>query len=434
MPDVRPFQAWRYDLGRVGRLSDVVAPPYDVIDPALQEALYQRHPANVVRLELPRGEPQDASDLDRYARAGKLLRQWQQEGILRQDPHPAVYVCHQTFTLDGTSYTRRGVLARVRLEPFGSGRIFPHEETLPAPKADRLHLLRATGMNLSPIFGLYPDPDRTVQDLLDQAVLRQPPLEAEDHLGVVSRLWPLVDLHRIAEVQRLLYPRPVFLADGHHRYETALKYREERIAAGEAADDADPAHFVLMMLVGMSDPGLVILPTHRLVRNLPPLDSASLRRILDQHFDVEAIGSGREAGGFAWDLIHSEGSQAAIGLGSSADGVWLVARLRRAEVMEQLAPQRSPAWRGLAVSVVHLLVLDTLLRQACSCQPLCDYVHRLDEVLESLEHKQCQVGVLVPPVGITHLEQIAGGGERMPPKSTYFYPKLLTGLVFNPVR
>lgn len=434
MPDVQPFQAWRYDLTRVGALSDVVAPPYDVVDAALQEALYRRHPANVIRLELNRPEPGDVGPHDRYTRAARLLREWQRDGVLRQDPHPALYVYHQTFPLDGRSFTRRGVLARVRLEPFGTGRIFPHEETLSGPKEDRLLLLRATGMNLSPIFGLYPDPDCTVQRLLDEAVRRQPPIEAVDHLGVVSRLWPLRDLHRIADVQRLLYPLPVFIADGHHRYETALKYRDELRQAGQIHDDQDPAHFVLMALVGMSDPGLRILPTHRLVSNLPKLTGDALAALLREHFDVERIGSGAEAAATTWELIEAEGSQDVLGFGTVADGAWLLARFRKPEVMAELAPQRSPAWRGLAVSVLHVLVLGEILPGLLECDPVCRYVHRLDEVHQAVTNQECQLAVLVPPVTMEHLRQIAGGGEKMPPKSTYFYPKLLTGLVFHAVR
>lgn len=434
MPDVQPFQAWRYDLSRVGALSDVVAPPYDVVDPDLQEALYRRHPANVIRLELNRAEPSDASPQDRYLRAARLLRDWQREGILIQDPHPALYVYHQTFTLDGQTFTRRGVLARVRLEPFGTGRIFPHEETMSGPKEDRLHLLRATGMNLSPIFGLYPDPECSVQQLLDDAVRRQPPLEAVDHLGVVSRFWPLRDLHRIADVQRLLYPRPVFIADGHHRYETALRYREELRQAGQLADDNAPANFVLMMLVGMSDPGLRILPTHRLVSDLPELSGEALRALLREHFEVEAVGVGDEAAVTTWELIEADGSQEVLGFGTVADGAWHLARFRKPEAMAALAPQRSPAWRSLAVSVLHVLVLDDLLAGALECDPTCRYVHRLDEVRQAVRNRECRLAVLVPAATMQHIEQIAGQGEKMPPKSTYFYPKLLTGLVFHAIR
>src|SRR5258707_3262813 len=191
MADVRAFRAFRYDLGQVGALSNVVAPPYDVIDPALQQALYDRSPYNVIRLILNREEPSDTDNQNRYTRAAGFLRDWQQKRILAQDSARSLYVYHQTFEAEGTRYTRRGFLARVRLERFGEGRIYPHEETMPGPKADRLRLFHATAMNLSPIFGLFPDEAGAVQAQLDEVVRRALPLEATDHLGVVSRLWPV---------------------------------------------------------------------------------------------------------------------------------------------------------------------------------------------------------------------------------------------------
>src|SRR5207248_3719568 len=191
-------------------------------------------------------------------------------------------------------YTRKGFLARVRLEPFGAGRIFPHEETLPGPRADRLKLFRATAMNLSPVFALHPDPGNEVAARLDHAVARRLPLEATDHLGVVNRLWPVSDQHVVSAVSGPLGPRPLFLADGHHRYETGLRYLEERSAAGEVRDDEAAPNFILMMLVSMSDPGLVILPTHRLVSGIPDLTADRLAEVLGGHFQVEKVGQGEQ--------------------------------------------------------------------------------------------------------------------------------------------
>src|SRR5437660_7799965 len=188
MAEIQAFRGFRYDLGRVGALSDVVAPPYDVIDPALQQALYERSPYNVVRLILNQETANDTEAENRYTRAARHLRDWQREGVLVQDSARALYVYHQEFEVEGQRATRRGFLARVRLERFGEGKIFPHEETMPGPKADRLRLFRATAMNLSPVFGLFPDEEGAVQTALDQAIGRSLPLEATDHLGVISRL------------------------------------------------------------------------------------------------------------------------------------------------------------------------------------------------------------------------------------------------------
>src|SRR5262249_10722148 len=219
MADIRAFRAFRYDLARVGTLGDVVAPPYDVIDPGLQQALYGRSPYNVVRLILNKESPSDGEHDNRYTRAARHLKDWQHDGVLVQDSARGLYVYHQEFEAEGRRYTRRGFMARVRLEPLGQGRIYPHEETMAGPQADRLSLFRAMGMNWSPVFGLFPDPDGAVQKRLDAAVGRALPLEANDHLGVTNRLWTVTDQHVVSQVTGLMGPKPVFIADGHHRYE-----------------------------------------------------------------------------------------------------------------------------------------------------------------------------------------------------------------------
>ncbi len=459
MPDIRPFRAWRYDLGRVGALSDVIAPPYDVIDPPLQDALYARSRYNAVRADFGKEEPGDNEHTNRYTRAARLLKDWQRDGVLRQESDPALYVCHQAFRVEGSDFTRRGVLARVRLEPFGQGRIYPHEETMPGPKADRLKLMQATGMNLSPVFGLYPDPLNQIQERLDHAVKRVLPVEATDHLAVVSRLWPVTNIELIRDVQSLFFDKPVFIADGHHRYETALKYRDELTGdltpqppsppspnrrggpGGRGFDGEHAANFVLMMLVGMSDPGLLILPTHRLVSGVGDLTGDRLRAVLADHFEVETVGKGPAGARETWELIEASGEQALLGFGTVADDVWQAARFRSPsslpsspQLMAELAGLHSAAWRGLGVSILHVLVLNHLIRQQLGGNPACRYVHLLSEVTQAVEARQCQLAVLVPPATMQHVEQIAGNLEKMPPKSTYFYPKLLSGLVFNPLR
>jgi uncharacterized protein (DUF1015 family) len=433
MADIQAFRAHRYDLGRVGNLSDVIAPPYDVIDPALQQALYDRSPYNVVRLILNKELPSDTPADNRYTRAGQTMRDWQQEGILVQDSGRSLYVYHQEFEVEGRRLTRKGFMARVRLEKFGQGRIYPHEETLSGPKADRLKLFHATHMNLSQIFGLFPDEEGQVQPLLDEMVGRAPPLQAVDHLGVVSKLWPVTDQRTISQVVGFMGPRPIFIADGHHRYETALKYLEEKQQAGLVKTDDSPANFVLMMLVSMQDPGLIILPTHRLINGVGDIRADQLRALLAEHFELETIGAGPEAARTAWETIEADGSQELLGFGSVADGVWQIARFRSPDLMAQLAAEHSEAWRELAVAILHRVVLDKLFAVAGK-KPECKYVHLLREVTDAVTKKECQLAVLVPPAGMSHVEQIAGNLEKMPPKSTYFYPKLLSGLVFHSLK
>lgn len=432
MADIRGFRGFRYDLGQVGSLSDVVAPPYDVIDVALQKQLYDQSQHNAIRLELTKDEPGDTDSNNRYTRAANTLREWIAGNVLRQDTARALYIYEQSFTAEGQEYTRRGFFARVRLEPFGKGQIYAHEQTMSGPKADRLKLYQATGFNISPIFGLYPDRDGEIAKLLDPFTLKNPPIVAKDHLGVTNRLWVVTDTHTISSITGLMGPKPVYIADGHHRYETGVKYLEDRRAAGEVADDESPANFTLMMLVGMTDPGLIILPTHRLISGIDAVKSDLLEQVLAPHFDiVERSGTDAKA---AWDHIQMDGSQSALGFCTVADGKWIVAKLRDTKIMAELAPEQSEEWRGLGVSILHKLVIDRLIQEKLGGRPLCRYVHLLKEVTDDVAAKGCQVATLVPPATMAHVEQIAGHLEKMPAKSTYFYPKLLTGMVYNSLK
>jgi uncharacterized protein (DUF1015 family) len=431
MPDIRPFHGVRYDMTQVGALSDVVAPPYDVIDAGLQDRLYAASPYNIIRLELNRPEPADDATSNRYTRASGFLKEWLRAGVLRADAAAALYLCHQTYTVEGRSFTRKGFLARVGLEPFGQGKIYPHEQTLSGPKADRLALFQATRYNLSPIFGLYPDADAAVLRAVEDGLRDRTPLEATDHLGVQNRLWPITDPRTHTTVQGLMGPRPIFIADGHHRYETGLNYREEKAAAGTLAGPDDPANFCMMMLVGMSDPGLLILPTHRLVSGFAELTAATLTERLAPEFEVRAVGAGAEGARAAWEEIETGGAQETLGFGTVTDGRWLIARLRSDSAMDALVPEHSPEWRSLGVSILHELVLKKLLGPIGN--PSCRYVHLLDEVLTDVSARGCDLACLVPAARMEHVESIASNLEKMPPKSTYFYPKLLSGLVLNPL-
>lgn len=430
MPDIQAFRAVRYDLGHVGSLSDVIAPPYDVIGPELQEQLYKRHPANVVRLILNREEPGDDDANNRYSRAAKFLRNWRSQGVLFTEPDPALYVYHQFFTYAGQSYTRRGFMARVRLERFGQGKIYPHEETMAGPKQDRLLLTRACRANLSQVFGLYPDPGAKAQRVVDAAVADKTPLEATDHLGVVHRLWPVTDLSVIATVSGILGPKPAFIADGHHRYETACNYRDELAAAGPLPP-THPANFVLMMLVGMNDPGMIVMPTHRLFRGLPAMSSAELVSRLGDCFTTRIAGEGSDLAHTVWEEIEYGGEQGTLALYTAADERWVVANVTDAgrRRLALVASDHSEPWRGLGVAILHRLVIDTLLAQPNLPKPR--YVHLVDEVVESLQSDEFQLAALVMPATVQHIRTISEHQERMPAKSTYFYPKLQSGLVIN---
>ncbi len=431
MVDVNPLRGWRYDLAQVGDLSDVVCPPYDVIDSAFQNALYKKHPCNVIRLELNRAEPSDAGPNDRYKRAADFWKHWRQDGVLLQEHEEALYVYHQEFVWEGRTYVRKGFFGRLRLEEFG-GQVFPHEQTLSGPKADRLMLFQACKANLSPVFGLYPDPQQTVQHQLDEHCRSLTALEAVDHLGVKQRMWVVTNPTIINAVRSGMRDKPIFIADGHHRYETSLNYRRELKASGQLDDDNAAPNFVLMMFVGMQDSGLQVLPTHRLLSGIGDVTMPQLQTALQSHFEIEVLGTGDKAAQEAWGLVEADGGQNVLGFGTAADQTWCFARVTDAGPMKTLAADHSDAWQSLGVSLLHKLVLDHLLKQGIpAAQPSCVYVHQLAEVTAAVSAKSCQLGCLVPPATIEHVEEIASNRETMPPKSTYFYPKLLTGMVFH---
>lgn len=436
MVEVCPMRGWRYDVSQVGDLSDVITPPYDVIDEHQQNELFKRHPCNFIRLELNREEPGDASPDVKYERAAAFLKHWKIDGILRQEHEDVLYVYSQEFEWEGQTFVRSGFMARVRLEEFGTGNVFPHEQTLSGPKLDRLMLIRATNTNLSPIFGLYPDETAanqtaSVQQELDEACIALTPSVATDHLGVIHRLWVVKDHNAISKVQAGLHDKPVFIADGHHRYETALNYRRELQAAGKLTSDVAGPNYVMMMFVGMQDPGLQILPTHRLVSGLPDITTDQLQSCLEKYCEVERIGTGDESARETWELIEADGGQSVFGFGTASDNTWLLARVTDASAMATLAAEHSDAWRSLGVSLLHKLLLDELIFKKFGGEPKFQYVHRLDETTAALNAKSHQLGCLVAPATIDHVRDIAAGRETMPPKSTYFYPKLLSGLVVN---
>ncbi len=458
MPQIEAFRGVRYDLGHVGSLSDVVAPPYDVIDDELRQSLEAANPHNAVRLILSQDEPGDVAPGEegenRYTRAAKRLKSWRGEGVLFQESDPAIYVYHQQYTEQGTEYTRRGFMCRVRLERFGEGNVFPHEETHGGAKADRLNLWRACKTNMSQIFGLYPDDSNEAQALLDKAIVGVTPLEATDHLGVVNRLWPVTDVAVVSALQKAVGGLPVYIADGHHRYETACNYRDEVAAkyaeknGGAELPSDHPANFVLMMCVSMSDTGMIVLPTHRLFRGLPEMSAEELASKLGDCFTTEEAGTGPAAALAVGELIEIEDQQGTLALYTAKDQRWSLCRVTdagRARLAE-IASDLSDDWRSLGVSLLHRLIVEELLGSGKAATP--KYVRAIDEVVAGLEQGDSagrdltgqegsggrfELAAIVMPASLEDIRRVSNHGERMPAKSTYFYPKVLSGLVFNPL-
>jgi len=457
MPQISAFRGVRYDLGHVGSLGDVIAPPYDVIDAQLQEQLYAQSEYNCIRLILGKDETGDDQHANRYSRAALCFKKWQRDGILFSESDPAIYVYHQEFTEAGQHYLRRGFMCRTRLEPFGEGNIHPHEETHSGAKADRLKLWQSTKANMSQIFGLYPDRDNLAQELLDEAIVGVTPLEATDHLGVLHRIWPVTDISVISAAIAAVANKPIYVADGHHRYETACNYRDQLAAdfvkQGKQFDAQHPANFVLMMCVSMSDPGMIVLPTHRLFRGLPPITAKELSEKLGNCFSTASSGLGPSEAPLLWEEIETEDDQATLALFTAEDQQWTTVRLTDAgrARMSEVASEHCSAWQGLGVSILHRLIVGTLLADLSeegANLPAPKYVRSIDEVVEGLQHGdgvgrdhtgqkgsggRFELAALVMPATLGHIRAISNAAERMPAKSTYFYPKLLSGLLFNPL-
>jgi uncharacterized protein (DUF1015 family) len=393
MAVLSPFRAVRYDVARVGGLRDVIAPPYDVISAAEQAALYDRSPYNVVRLILARETP-------RAEAAARALAAWVGEGVLARDPEPALYLYRQTFHVPGLGErTREGVLGRLRLETFASGGVRPHERTFPGPKADRLALLRATGGYLSPIFGLYAGAGASLREVFAQAAAAPPLEDVRDSGGEVHRVWRIADRAAVARIEAALAPESILIADGHHRYETALAHR----------DEGGPDH-VLAYLADMHDAGLVILPTHRLVRGSLPLEAAALEARLREAFAVTPCPDGPRGAG-------------------EIDCILPDRRLRLRALPSALARLEGlPApLRSLDVTLFQRAILEPILGLATHGLA---FTHDDAEAIAAVP-REASAAFLVNPPSIDAVRAVCLAGEVMPEKSTYFYPKLADGLVLD---
>ena len=439
MAEVRSLPGIRY--AAEGELAALVTPPYDVISPEAQARYYERSPENIIRLELGRDEPDDDTLTNRYTRAAVTFAEWRLRGVLRQDA-PALYLYEQQFSAAGAEHRRLTLFARVRLEPWQAGVILPHERTLSKPKDDRLKLTRACAATLSPIMALYDDTEGALATTLDALRQREPTVSFTDEAGELQRLWVLDDPALAAEVAAFFAPRQLYIADGHHRYETALTYREEvRETRKELLPD-DAANFTLMGLCAIEDAGLVVLPTHRIVRDLDPARLAALDESLRANFDIAPLGTLDSLD--ADDLTRrlAEAGQAAAFVLVSAAGAQLV-RLREPgrAAMNTVAGEdagTSAAWRGLDVAVLHELILRQALGVEAKAIRAGQYVSYTREPAAAVaavraQTDGAQLAVLLNPTPPAAIRDVARAGDRMPQKSTYFYPKLLTGLVINPL-
>jgi uncharacterized protein (DUF1015 family) len=427
MPIVRPFRGLLYDPAVVGPIGSVVAPPYDVVSRDEQDRLYEASPYNVIRLDLAR-------DSDRYAAASRTFAEWRDRGAIVRDREPALYVYSQLHrSKSGEEHERRGFFARLRLEEFASGKVLPHERTLASPKADRLALQRACRANLSSIFGLYSAPGFALAEIARDLLQGEPLADFVDQAGVRHRTWRLTDRSLQQTLERRLEPLAVYIADGHHRYETALRYCDEMRAETGRAGGEEPFDYVLAYLVNMEEPGLLVLPTHRLLRELPIAASALLER-LRPLFRVEPVP--RSAGrGALLERLRPEAGERRIGVALGDSDSFFVLRTRDGDNDPRL--EGSLALRRLDVTLLHGLILEgekSLLgldahREAEAGRLV--YTKDADEALDGVESGAFAAAFLLNATRVEEVRAVSEASETMPEKSTYFYPKVPTGLVFN---
>ncbi len=446
MADVQPLQGIRYASEKVGNLSRIVTPPYDVISAEAQANYYARDPYNVIRLELGQTYPGDTSLNNQYTRAATTFAEWRLDGVLRQEELPGYYLYQQRFTYNNHSYTRTSLLARVRLEPWSNRIILPHEHTLAKAKNDRLQLLRATATNLSPIMCLYDDPQGRIRKLL-AAYTAQAEVQITDEVNEGHILHPINDEQVVSRMIDFFLQRQLYIADGHHRYETALQYRDEIREQRHELLDTDAANFVLMALIDLDDPGMLVLPTHRLLFNLRP---EALSRItgenLAQYFTVQPLEAAQESNtmlaqlaqagnvGADYSLSPGEGAYPALVLSVKGQSWLLSVNEQGRQRMQQSG--HSAAWNMLDVAIAHTLIIEELLglnAQDMTAGTYVRYTRDAEQALQAVQTGEAQVAILLNATRVRQICDVADADDKMPQKSTYFYPKLITGLVMNPL-
>ncbi|MBW1860631.1 MAG: DUF1015 domain-containing protein, partial [Deltaproteobacteria bacterium] len=424
-------------------LKAVVTPPHDIISPEEQEDFYGAHPQNMIRLILGKMSPEDTDADNRYTRAAKSFRTWLDDDILQRDKEPAFYVTEMDYTVDKQVRTRLGFVAVVELHEFEEGIIRPHEKTFSATTTDRLNLIEACKTNFSPIFSLFADPPNEISELLRTAIQPLPPdQDFEDLQGFRHRLWRITDPEVQKGITERLADRAIYIADGHHRYGTALTYRNKIKAQNPALDSDDSCNFVMMYLTSMHDPGLALRPVHRVVREI---DKDALEGFVNRartHFDVKT---------FDLDTLdrrkieNTSLGQAVTGTNSIVIGAAMQDEddnrlhiLQAKEgVADRILSQDMPeSLRKLDVTVVTKLVVEGLLGlngATLDDERSIQYVSTLDEALHAVHTEKCPIALIINPTRLDQLQEVSDAGLIMPRKSTYFYPKVMTGLVINKI-
>ena len=434
MADVKPFRGIHYDIARVGDLTRVVAPPYDVISPEEQDALHRRHPRNIVWIDFGKAKENDASGSNKYTRAAAWFREWRAEGTLVRDAATALYYYEQEFTIpDKGTFVRKGFLGALKLSAFGEGVVFPHERTLAKPKEDRLALMRVTDAHMSPIFGLFSDPGNEVLSSLRAGRASAPDLAAVDDLGVKHRVWTVTQPKAILGAVERMADKGVFIADGHHRYETALAFRDEMRAKHGANPGAAYEH-VLMFLCNMDDEGIVILPTHRGIHSLPDFSDDVLLAKVRAHLPVETRDGSPEDAMSAVEAAGRRGKAIAWSAGGNRFHLVTFPDLR--DFCDRNLANFPPQLRSLDVVLLHGFLLERLLGispEAVTAGQFVKYYKDPAKATADLAAGAIQLAFFLNPVSVAEFREVSLSGHVLPQKATFFYPKIGTGLLIFPV-
>jgi uncharacterized protein (DUF1015 family) len=428
--EIRPFQGVHYNQSLLKDGSALICPPHDIITPQLQQELYQRSEYNFVRLELSQERPQDTATDNKYSRAAATLRQWLNQDILEVDQTPAIYLHDHYFTHQGQEYKRRGLIARIRVEEWDRMVIRPHESTMVKSRSDRLTLLTSLQANTSPILALFEDWEEQISQLLAKQEQNEPLIDlnkADDERHII---WAITEPERIERIGASMARQPLYIADGHHRYESALAYRRERQAAVPSTGD-EAFNFVMMTLVAFSDPGLVILPPHRLIRGIPTKTLASLKSRLDVFFEIEELPLKMPS---TWQQVDRRlGGGKNIGFalfGLDAEHISLLRLRDPAEVSQMMPYFHTEFYKMLDVSLIDHVILENLLELSSDQERLgLDYSHDRLEAVNQVLNGEFQLAFMVSPIRAEVIKAIADAGDKMPKKSTYFYPKAPAGLI-----
>jgi uncharacterized protein (DUF1015 family) len=439
MAEIQPFRGLRYNTQRI-KLEEVITEPYDRITPAMQEDYYRRNPYNVVRIILGKDDDPEHSEKDKYQRAKIYLEEWEKQGLLVRDDQDSLYLYEQEFQVRGEKKKRAGLIARVKLEEFSSRKILPHEKTFPKHKIDRLNLLRATNTNTGQIFLLYKDDQNTVSQAIERA--RQNAelgAEARDEANFLHRLWIIKEKELIQMIKEAMADKVLIIADGHHRYETSLNYQKEVLENMKEVKGDEPFNYIMMSLFKIEDPGLVILPTYRLVKGLDKLSEEKLRNLLLPYFEISEVGWPD-----ASDESKLEETQNKVVIGSHSFAAYIsqfqkffIFSLKSEDLLDrEITEARSAEWKRLDVAILHSLIIDKL--DALSSEPFSlesnvSYIRDLDQGINKVRQGEFQMIFLLKPVSLQQIREVVENGELMPQKSTDFFPKLKSGLVMNPL-